>query len=64
MTQRLSAKLRLWSDGFAGMDDPQGEYLLSLVERLCRLESEMEQLRRTPSVNSAPAETMSSTAPL
>jgi hypothetical protein len=64
MMQRLSAKLRLWGDALAGMDDPLGEYLLSLEERLRQLEGEVEQLRRTPSANAATAETSSSTVPL
>jgi hypothetical protein len=62
--QRLSATLRLWGDALAGMDDPIGEYLVNLEERVHRLECEVEQLRRPPSANAATAETMSSTVPL
>jgi hypothetical protein len=64
MMQRLSEKLRLWGDALAGMDDPLGEYLLSLEERLRQLEGEVEQLRKLPSANAATAKTMSSTVPL
>lgn len=63
MMQRLSAKLRLWGDALAGMDDPLGEYLFSLEERVRWLEGELEQLRRPRSANAATAETMSSTVP-
>ena len=51
MLQRLSGKWRLWGEALAGMDDPLGEYLLELEERLGRLEGEMEQLRQPLSAN-------------
>lgn len=44
MLQRLMAKWRLWEEALAGMDDPQGEYLLNLDERVRRLEAKVEQL--------------------
>jgi hypothetical protein len=46
MLQRLMARWRLWEEALAGMDDPQGEYLLNLDERVRRLEAKVEQLRR------------------
>lgn len=55
MMQRLSEKLRLWGDALAGMDDPLGEYLLNLEERVRRLECEMEQLPKLPTSNAAAA---------
>ncbi len=59
MIQRLSGKWRLWGEALAGMDDPLGEYLLELEERLGRLEGEMEQLRKLPSENAVTAAPMS-----
>jgi hypothetical protein len=58
MMQRLSAKLRLWSNALAGMDDPLGEYLLSLEERIRRLEGEVALLRESASANAAAAVSM------
>jgi hypothetical protein len=55
MMRRLSEKLRLWGDALAGMDDPLGEYLLNLEERVRRLECEMEQLPKLPTSNAAAA---------
>lgn len=46
MLQRLLDKWRRWEGAFVGFDDPQGEYLLDLEERVRRLEGEVEQLRR------------------
>lgn len=43
MLQRLLARWRLWEEALAGMDDPQGEYLLNLEERVSRLEAEMKR---------------------
>jgi len=54
MLQRLFAKWRIWGAALAGMDDPQGEYLLNVDERVRRLEAEVEQLRR-PLPAAAPA---------
>jgi len=48
MLQRLMEKWRLWEEALAGMDDPQGEYLLNLDERVRRLEAKVEQLRGPP----------------
>ena len=64
MMQRLTAELRLWGEALAEMDDPQGEYLLNLQERVRRLEGEVEQLRNMPSANAAAAESMMRTVPL
>ena len=62
MLQRLMAKWRLWEEALAGMDDPRGEYLLNLDERVRRLEAEVEQLRRPlPAV--AAAAVMPTSAP-
>lgn len=38
MLQQLLARWRLWEQALEGMDDPQGDYLLNLEERVCRLE--------------------------
>lgn len=64
MMQRLSAKLRHWAAALAGIDDPQGEYLLNLEERVRRLEGEVGQFRRPPAANAATAESMTRTVPL
>lgn len=61
MMQRLTAKLGLWAEALAGMDDPQGEYLLNLEERFRRLEGEVEQLRKPPSTNAAALGTLKTT---
>lgn len=45
MLQRLLARWRPWAEALAGMDDPQGEYLLSLEERVRRLEDVVVNLR-------------------
>jgi hypothetical protein len=60
MLQRLMAKWRLWEEALAGMDDPQGEYLLSLDERVRRLEAKVEQLRRPLPEDAAAAVTPTS----
>ena len=60
MLQRLLARWRLWEEALAGMDDPQGEYLLSLEERVCRLEGEVENLRRPLPADAAAAVTPTS----
>lgn len=57
--QRLSAKLRLWGHALAGIDDPLGESLGNLEERVHRLECQVEKLRGPPSANAVTAETMS-----
>ena len=48
MLQRLLARWRLWEQALEGMDDPRGEYLFNLEERMHRLEGEVEHLRRPP----------------
>ena len=60
MLQRLLARWRLWEETLAGMDDPQGEYLLSLEERVRRLEGEVENLRRPLSADAVAAVTQTS----
>ena len=60
MLQRLLARWRLWEEALAGMDDPQGEYLLSLEERVRRLEGEVENLRRPLSADAVAAVTQTS----
>ena len=45
MLQRLLVRWRIWEQALAGMDDPRGEYLFSLEERMHRLEGEVEHLR-------------------
>ena len=45
MLQRLLARWRLWEEALERMDDPRGEYLLNLEERVCRLEREIVDLR-------------------
>ncbi len=45
MLQRLIEKLRPWGEALASLDDPQGEYLLGLENRILRLEGEVESLR-------------------
>lgn len=63
MMRRLSGKWRLWGEALAGMDDPLGEYLLELDERLGRLEGEMERLRNPASANAVTAASMSVQGP-
>jgi hypothetical protein len=45
MLQQLLARWRPWAEALAGMDDPQGEYLLALDERVRRLEDVVVNLR-------------------
>lgn len=44
MLQRLLARWRPWGEALAGMDDPIGEYLLSLEGRIRRLEGQVARL--------------------
>jgi hypothetical protein len=60
MLQRLLARWRLWEEALAGMDDPQGEYLLSLEERVRRLEGDVENLRSPLSTDAGAAVTPTS----
>jgi hypothetical protein len=46
MLQRLLARWRIWKEALAGMDDPEGTYLLALDERVRRLEDEVQRLRK------------------
>ncbi len=43
MLERLLARWRLWEEALAGSDDPRGDYLLHLDERVSRLEAEIER---------------------
>ncbi len=45
MLQRLLARWRPWAEALAGIDDPQGEFLLGLEERVRRLEDVVVNLR-------------------
>lgn len=63
MMQQLSAKLRLWGEALTGIDDPPGEYLLNLEERVRRLEGEVEQLRKPHLANSSSAVTPATVPP-
>ena len=60
MLQRLLASWRLWEEALAGLDDPQGEYLLNLDERVRRLEAKVEQLHRPLPADAAAAVTPTS----
>jgi hypothetical protein len=42
MLQRLFEKLRPWAEAVAALDDPHGEYLLMLEDRVSRLEARTE----------------------
>ena len=44
MLQRLLARWREWGETLAGIDDPMGECLLGLDERIRRLEGQVAQL--------------------
>jgi hypothetical protein len=46
MRQRLLEKWRLFTDVLAGIDDPHGEYLRALENRIRRLEGEVEDVRK------------------
>ena len=60
MLQRLLARWRLWEQALAGMDDPRGEHLLSLEERVRRLEGVVVNLRTPLSADAAAAVTPTS----
>ena len=53
MPLRLLAKWRLWLEALAGLDDPQGDYLLRLEDRVRRLEGEVAGLRERLSTDAA-----------
>ena len=46
MLQRLIEKLRPWGEAIAGLDDPYGDYLARLENRVTRLEGEMAAFRK------------------
>ena len=60
MLQRLLARWRLWEEALAGLDDPQGEYLLNLDKRVRRLETRVEQSRSPLPADAAAAVTQTS----
>lgn len=59
LMQRLSAKLHLWGEAMAGVDDPLGDYLARLEERVRHLEDEVQKLSKPPSANAAASGTRS-----
>jgi TolA-binding protein len=60
--QRLLEKWRLFSDAVAGIDDPHGEHLQGLEDRIRRLEGEVESLHKRLSTDT-PAPVLSSDFP-
>jgi hypothetical protein len=55
MFKRVWASLNYWTE-VLGMDDPHGEYIFGLEERIAKLEREVEGLQilsRTTSVGAA-----------
>jgi hypothetical protein len=42
MFKHFKEKWRLWEEAFLGMDDLQGDHLLSLEKRVARLEDALE----------------------
>ncbi|EHJ95127.1 hypothetical protein A6U97_22845 [Agrobacterium tumefaciens] len=59
MLKHFLEKWRLWEEAFLGIDDLQGDYLLSLEERVARLEAATEALdrKRLPATLPKSAET-------
>lgn len=59
MLKHFLEKWRLWEEAFLGIDDLQGDYLLSLEERVARLEAATEALdrKRLPATLPESAET-------
>jgi hypothetical protein len=53
MLQKLIEKLRPWEEALAGLDDPHGDCLLILEDRISRLEGEVERLRGSVAMNDA-----------
>jgi hypothetical protein len=45
MLKRWFAKCEAWARAIEGLDDPHGEYLARLEERIRRLEEEVKYLR-------------------
>lgn len=60
MLQRLLARWRVWEQALEGMDDPRGDYLLSLEERVRRLEGVVVELSTPLSADAAAAVTPTS----
>ena len=46
MLNGLFEKFRPWAEALADLDDPRGEHLLNLDERVRRLEADVERLLR------------------
>jgi hypothetical protein len=57
MLQRLFQKLRPWAEAVAALDDPHGEYLLMLEDRVSRLEGEVGRLRGSDKTDAGAAMT-------
>lgn len=53
MLEKLKEKLKIWGEAMDGLDDPQGEYLLSLDNRIVRLEQQLEQVRQSLKIRPA-----------
>jgi hypothetical protein len=60
MLKQLMARGRLWVEALAGMDDPEGEYLIELDRRVRKLTAEVEQLRSSLPADATPAVTPTS----
>lgn len=58
MLKRLLVRGRLWAEALAGMDDPEGEYLIELDSRVRKLTDEVERLR-----SSLPADATAAVTP-
>ena len=61
MLQRLLEKLRPWGEALAELDDPRGNYLLRLEDRVQRLEGEVIRLRGSAKAEIEPATTPADT---
>lgn len=48
MLNRFLEKWRLWEEAIVGIDDLQGDYILSLGKRVARLETVVAELRDAP----------------
>lgn len=47
MLQNLFEKIRPWLEAMDGADDPRGDFLLMLEDRVSRLEGEVGRLRES-----------------
>ncbi len=55
MLQKLIEKFRPWGEALAGLDDPHGDFILQLEDRISRLEGEVQRLRGSAATDAAPA---------